>query len=123
MLSLDFKLTSAQVRALLRIWHGRTFARDRAPVLDLLTGNADSFITAGNALIRKGLVKHEIHRLSNDLVDDSKDAWTVTPQGDAIAQMIVSQAALVMAVDASRRERIAAEEPEKRTAPTAGGGA
>lgn len=109
MLSLDFKLTSGQVRALLRIWHGRTFERNAAPVLSLLAGHHDSFVTAGNALIRKGLVKHEPRYRADGLFDDTQDAWTVTPQGDAIAQIIVTQAALVMAVDASRRGRLAKE--------------
>jgi len=106
MLSLDFKLTSGQVRALLRIWHGRTFAREQqSPALSMLSGSPDSFVTAGKALIRKGLVTHKVHYRPDGLVDDRRDAWCCTPQGDAIAQMIVQQAALVMAVDASRREQ------------------
>lgn len=109
MLSLDFKLTSAQVRELLFIWHGASLQQGDCwtehPALVAL-GRTDMHYQIGEALERKGLVrKREIDWQSPP--DAGSVRFECTDAGAAIAEMIVRQAHMVMAVDASRRQRLA----------------
>lgn len=109
MLSLDFKLTSAQVRELLTIWHGASLQKDDChrdhPAL-VAMGRSELFYQIGEALARKGLVrKREIEWETP--ADAGHVRFECTEAGAAIAEMIVRQAHMVMAVDASRRARFA----------------
>lgn len=113
MLSLDFKLTSAQVKVLLDIYHGGTLreksAKDTEAMFTALAPfKSVSFVTIADVLVRKGLVRHywpdttgvtgvRLWRLT-----ETCEAWTCTPRGVAMAEMIIETAGHIIALAKSR---------------------
>lgn len=106
MFSLDFKLTSGQVRALLYVYHGTTRTNDRAPILAFFL--TSHFLSSTTALKAKGLIVHVPITPANGRQFEGEELdhqwWQVTDRGHAIASMIVEQAQQIVALDVSRGE-------------------
>lgn len=116
MIALDFKLTSGQVRALLRVYHGSTPV-DTAPVLAFF--QSPHWLTAKQSLERKGLIVHTPPEGGFQYGwerDPTLLTWQCTPAGRALAEMIVNEAHKIVALDISRRafeERLEAHRAAK----------
>lgn len=89
MISLDFKLSAGQVRLLLWFYAGSPGDTSQFPM----------FVTTGDVLIRKGLLWHDKRTpLGKRKRGDSP--WRITPQGVAMAQLIVREAKKIVEYEA-----------------------
>lgn len=106
MLALDFKLTSAQVKALLLMWHDDAawpisahWDSGRAAEAELF--HTPQHSTVVGRLIEKGLVRREPY--SGPPYTREVLLVRITPSGSALAEHIVGEAHKILALDASRR--------------------
>lgn len=105
MISLDFRLTSGQVKVLLQLYHDRPLNRmsgaveDTYPALQFVETPMRVQILA--TLRSKGLAEHYTEQRRGDTAP-----WQytrITDQGRAMARMVVEQAHKIIALDESRK--------------------
>ncbi len=120
MLSLDFKLTSAQVKALLYYWHGSGFSIGKHyPAVEFF--RSPLLTTVAGTLLKKGLLM--MVKVNEPLYTGEVEVVRVSPAGEALAEHIVMQAQKILALDTSRKEcqadlKRARRERAKRARPT-----